>query len=411
MARDLRLQITGDSKSAHRALDDVADESDAAAKAVDRLGDQFQETARKSTRLQREIDKTRRELKDLNDEYERTGDASILQKLKAGTAELAKQQALKKKLSLLDGAHEKSADRVEKKLARIAKNTVSAGAGGIIESLKSLSAVSNAAGPIGTGALIAGGVAGTPVALAAGGGALLAGGALGAVAGGVAGAAGQSESIRREWTALTEDLQERFQDATVSWIPGVVDGIGIIADHVKDIPLEEVFRDAEKYIEPLARGIGGLISEAADGLDDFVRAAEPVVKKLETSLPELGDDIGDSFEAVGVGADGAAEALGDVLHVAGGLVQTFAAAAGGAGRLYEQLIDVPVLEQGHDLFMSLFDFEDLPDVAAKKLGGVTSETFELKSAADAAAASIKAMQDAFRGQFSGLVDAERAAIE
>lgn len=56
MARDLRLNITGDSRSGQRALDDVADESDKAAATLRSLGREMRNAAREGGHLQSELE-------------------------------------------------------------------------------------------------------------------------------------------------------------------------------------------------------------------------------------------------------------------------------------------------------------------------------------------------------------------
>lgn len=417
MARDLRLQIDGDSKGARRALDDVADESDRAAKEIDHLGEQFRQTARTGAQLERQLDKTRRELKDLNEEYAKSGDPKVLQQIQQQYTEIDKISKLKKRIAKDDADAAKNAAnmaRAAKKAAEELKlrdkdvtvkgalrdllhvpgNALSGGA-------SALSGLTGAAGPIGTGALIAGATAGLPVALAAGGGAALAGGALGAVGGGVAGAAmgPQGALVTGAWDKVLGHVKERFLDSTTAWVNPTLDSIGELDKAFEAIPIEQIFGDARKYLEPLTKGVAGLLSNTGSGLDDFIRAAGPVVDMLSRKLPELGHDFGDSLRIIGAGAPGAAAALGDVLTVVGGLTKAFAGAAAGAGQLYEKAINTPVLKQGHELFMGLFDFADLPQQAARTLQGYSDSASTVTISAEEAKAAVDALTTAFQHQY------------
>lgn len=412
---EIRVKVTGtregerDLDRLAGAVDDVGDsvatlgkESGKASKKVDDLGDQARGTASQMSRLERQIADTRTELHKLNDEYEKTGDAGTLKKLQGQQSALAKLEATSKRVAKLNRTlageqDNNSTSRVAKTLASAVQTGSSVGASGV----SAASGLAGAGGPIGTALTVgvtAGAVGGGAVpALAAAGGAVLGAGAIGAVAGGVAGASmgPRGDEISAEFNGVLDGLRARFIDATTSWVDPTLSAIDELGNAVKDIPIEGVFSDAAGYLEPLTKGLTGFLTGVAGGVDDLVRDAGPIVDMLGTKLPDLGGDIGDSLRIIGAGAPGAAAALGDVLDIVGGLTKAFAGAAAGAGMLYEKAINTPVLKQGHDLFMSLFDFKDLPISSARALDQVTSSAYN----AAAAETKLKEAVDTLNSEF------------
>lgn len=469
MARKLRLEIEGDSKSGRRALDDVADEADKTATATAVLGTEFRRTAKDGAKLEDELKDvsvsakavggsvfvagqrtgklaeelreaarsaekfdaalagTRTEIAKLNKEYAASGDKEVTKKLQKQYAELDRVAKLKKRIAKDDEdaakralefakATRRAQDQADRDRRSPFRNILGDIAGIGQGASGTVSNVVGAFGPVGTGALIAGGAAASVPALAAGGGAVLGAGAIGAVGAGVAGAAlgPDGGKVAEAWKAVLGDVKARYLDATTSWVGPTVASIGTLGKAFKQIPIEGIFRDSLKYLPQLTNGVAGFLTGVASGVDDLIRSAGPVVDKLEQKLPQLGGDLGDSFRILGEGAPGAADALGDVIDLAGNMAKAVAGAAAGAANLYAWAIDAPVLKQGHEFFQYLTDFKDLPEFAGKKLGEVaeaTNETGRSFAAAATEAAKYAAETGTLTDSLTNLRTASQSAAE
>jgi hypothetical protein len=472
-ARDLEL-VGGTAKRVGDAVEEMGRDADKASRKVDDLGDEARQTAGQLDKLEREVVQAKVALKALGDEYARTTDpkvgaeldkqAAALGKLEARAKSIAKinkdlgggqvkavdpikaiqlqitemdrAASVRKRIAADEAAAHKEAEQRAKQAERdsflrrrderpvrtalkdlfgILPGLGSSGAGAGASGASTLSSLTNAGGPIFStiSTLALGAAAGSAAipALAAAGGAATGLGAFGVVGGGIAGAAMQSSHVGDAFNKELDGVESRFKKATYSWVGPTIDAIHTIGDAVKGIPLEDIFKNAQKYVQPLAKGVGGFLSGIGTGVDALVKQAGPVVDMLSKKLPQLGKDIGDSLSLLGKGGKGGAEALGDVIDLVGDLTKGFSAAAAGAGELYGKLINTPVFKQGHDLFKSLTDFKDLPETAARQLHGMAAAEDELGASAAEAAQHVKDLDDAIQGHIDkalGAIDANIA---
>lgn len=387
MARDLRLQISGDSRDGQKALDGLGDEAAKTARKVDGLGDEFKglgaqakvaaagvdkaaaemrEAARSAAKLDAALAGARVELGKLNREFGETGEAKTLRALEKQYAELDRISRLKKRI----GREDTDRHKLEATLMAEARKALSLGDGhrgggfgasiiGLLPSFvgellgagtKAGGAAAGAAGSAASGAASAGpyGVAagvglGALGALAAGpfiggvaGGATLLGGAgLGAGLG-LAGAwMGDPEKYGAKWNASIDRIQKRWIDSSAQFAGPLEDSLNEVDRLFRDLPVERLANASKGFVEPLVQGAGGGITELASGFADFVEAAQPVVDVVGPELVGLGRDIGDSLRAIGLGSEGGAQALGDLINGLGYAVKATGVFVGGLEKAYE----------------------------------------------------------------------------
>jgi hypothetical protein len=264
-------------------------------------------------------------------------------------------------------------------------------------------------GPAGTALKVGGAAVVGTTALAAAGGAITAGVGAGVAGAGVAGAlqGPNAEVIKSEFGAVIDEVKGRWIDATADWWQPIIGGIGTFEAALDSIPIEEIFDDAQDFIDPLARGIGGMVQGIGRGVAALVDKGQPAVEALAAGLDEIGDAAGDAFEDIADDAEGGAEALRDVLFFTAALVRGFGEVTAAAERAYGYIHDHPVeaafLTMGASLPITLLDqFSDETDQAAVSLDDATL-------AANGAARGGEDLEDAWEGAAAAMQDAADTA--
>lgn len=429
---EIKVKVTGADQS-ERDLDKVGDaakgvgadvavmgkESVTAGKKVDELGDEARGAASDLSRLDRQIVETRAAMAALNAEFERTGDAKVSEQFDKQTAALGRLEARARTVAKINKQISDDAKRSAKRdleeverLARVAtgnrrdsrgilRNTLGdlaglgAGAAGTVAS-----GAADVAGKIPGGKLAIGalGVSAAPAIGGAIGGAALAGGALAGVGLGVAGAiANNPAPFQKAWTEAIEDVSNRWQRASVGFEKPTLAAFAIIKKAVDDIDIEGPLKEASKYVEPLARGIGGFLTAFGNGVGTLIEKAGPVIAVLEKSLPALGQAFEQAFDDIGGSADGAAMALEDIIAVIGTAVLT-------VGKLVGAMSDVYEWSQG------VFGSDEKVISFGRALDGTAESTDSLGRSAADAARDMKSLLDQW-DKYSGIaVDSTEAAL-
>lgn len=392
-------------------LSDIGDER----RGIQDLQGQFRRASASAAQLDHQLADVRRELDRLNDEYARGGDPAVLRQIQEQQQALDRLAGTRRRIAAED-------ENNQRRLARMAEEARRAQARRDDEDrrrsedednrsfLRRLARRASAAGdglqgaPVPPAALAVGGAIGAAAAvplLAAIGGALT--GAIGAgVAGaGIAGAImGDPEKFKAEWASATDTIKAEFLGATQVFSGPTLDAIRGIGPLVKGWDLGEMFADAAKYVPVIVRGVEGFATGIVRGVSAMVDKGEPAVKALSAGLAEIGEAAGDAFEDIADGAEGGAEALGDVLGATAQIVRGFGRIVGAAedayGYIHEHPIEATFASAGLALPIVLFDqLNDVSDQVSgtlANLGGVGSAAGgAVKDAWEGAAA---AMQDA-----------------
>lgn len=310
-------QYKAEALSAERAtekLDDKVDQLDRsitkippdaakAAAAMKLLGDEggragakFDEFGRRTTGLQQvdqRIMKTRGEVRALADEFNRTGDVNVLQRMFGADTEL-------KKLTAFRG--------------RLVKDLGDAGTDGGKQFTRNFSASTQGAlstpglGPALITGLVTAAVSASPLIVSALNAAILGGIGSGGLALGIAGQL-HDPGVRKAFGDMGNNLLDELHRATVSFRAPLIASAHIFGDALGGALRSIDFSALSKLVQPLAGGLSGFLTSAMPGINKALIAAGPVLKALADVLPAIGKGVSDMFAAFARGGPGAVEAL------------------------------------------------------------------------------------------------------
>lgn len=454
MARDLRLDISGDASRARQALAATEDGVGKLRRETDRLESEFRQANREAAALDRQLLETAAATKALNAEFAKTGDKQILKDLRAQRSELTQITKIRK---------EYTASLKETKLAQLADNEAAVRAlkaqytlfaptrvkteikerQGAIRSLrKELIDLGAIAGNVGLkfGDAFSGGILGllkSPGGLAAaatlaipatiGLGATI-GGAIGAGVGGglaglsVAGAAAQSKEVHRAWSIELEGIKGEFLSATTPAVEPTIRAIERIGGAVRAIDFDKIFGKSAQFIDPLSKGLARGLEAAGHGIEKFVDNAGPYIDTLAAGFGSLGKAAGDGLAEIGDGSEGGAKALGDFFRVTSGVIKgtgTFIGLLEDAyhgvddlGRRMTEFVpqaDLMARALGNDTGPTVVSRKLSLDVTNPNLGPILDDMNELKGAAKGAADAMRQINDAFGTMFNNTVGVDEAA--
>jgi hypothetical protein len=313
-------------------------------KQTDHAKDEMQAAARAAEKLDAALAGTRTEIARLNKELAVSDDpGDVVKQLQQQYSEFDKISRIKKRIAKDDEDERKkaraAADEAKKAIERIdflAKrdkrgvlgNTfadlfgIGKGVFGKFETgaTRAATDLNEVTGkvPGGTLAKVGLGIAAAPALGAGAGGLALAGGALAGVGLGVGGAiANNPEPFRKAWSKAIEDISNRWQRASFDFQEPALKAFETIRKSVDGIDIEGILKSSVKYVEPLASGIAGFITPLGKGIKELVDKAGPVVAVLSKDLPLLGQAFQKAFGDIGDGADGAANALDDIIQLVG----------------------------------------------------------------------------------------------
>lgn len=423
-------EMTAELTQLQRRLSDIGDER----RGIQNLQGQFRRSTAAAQQLDHQLADVRRELDRLNDEYSRGGDPAVLRRIQEQQRALNQLNSTRRRIASEDEDNQRRLSRIadEAHQAQLRRNDEArrraeddergrrgllgnavhdlgsltrrgvGAAGGQFTSaaegvnktdLYTKSAMLGAAIPVGV------------TALAAAGGAVIGAGAIAAVGIGIKGAIDGpgGQVIKDEFASLVDGLKGRFTASTSDWWQPLVGGIHTFSDALDQIPLEQIFADAKDYIAPLAEGFAGLAKGTGRGIAALVHEAGPVVDRLGKEFGELGGDVEVAFTAISQGADGGAEALGDLLDVTGAVVQGFGMMILGAEHLYKTIKDIPGVGAAYEKLIDFITPEDPEAIPAfaNDLAGVAQS-------ADGVAQSGKGVEDAWEGAAAAMQDYEDA---
>jgi hypothetical protein len=358
MARDLKLNIDGDSGSGQRALEAAAAAAALAAHEADKLGKQFKQAERDASALDRQLlattVATRTLARELAKNPSDTGLKKQLADTKRAAAELKSiradviggtEQAAKDAAKAADAAAKefgkatanaaKDAEKLASKAAKEFDDLVKK----VTQSAPTLGEMFSG-GPTGflaspPGAVIGGATA--VVGTAAAGGALAAGVGAGVAGAGIAGAAlGDPQAFSAAWGDVTSKLKSEFIDATRVFDGPGLDAINSIGDAIGHWDFKGLFAAAAPYVKPLVTGTEEMAGYIFDGVKTLTQDAGPAVDVLAKDLPMIGQSIDEALTHIGEESQGGADglhaldtALADVIAGIGYVVAGAEAVTGG----------------------------------------------------------------------------------
>jgi hypothetical protein len=338
----VQLRVDVEAANARRAFDQ-------AARAVDGLGDQLTQAEIDAVRLEDAMDDTAREAARLRAEVNRLGSSAPQQLrddlLAAERAAVVARIAFERADDSVEQL-ERSLAEARREAARLERemNDLDRSAGRGFRNIQRgfLRAGQN------SGGVFAAGLANAPVAAAgaalaaalgaAVNGALLAAIGGGVLAGGVALAIKQSDTLQSSFSTtfreMTDDLN-RFVSVFDGPLLRASEGFRQTWRDI-DGGVGNVFASLAKHIEPLAAGLGELVENAMPGFNRAIEASGPVLEELASALPRIGDALDSFFDSMADGGDGAVK--GFIIIVA--LLAAGITAAGNTLEFLSKALDV-----------------------------------------------------------------------
>jgi ribosome-associated translation inhibitor RaiA len=310
-------QVDDKVKALDRDLEKIPPDALKAAAAVKALGDgakgagdQLKTIGDKAAGLSvldAKIQTSRAEVRKLTDEFIKTGDVDVFQKLGKESASLKNLENVRKKLSneieegFKDGTHK-------------ADGVFSLFLGGVVTMAKKIGLASGDAAIDSVGSLfkampaelkavlVAGlgfaAVAAVPVIVAALDAAFLLALGAGGLAAGIMLAA-KDANVSKAFNELGKDIRETLDKAVTPFRSQLVDGaktLGAAFDQVTP-NIDRMGASLSKAIAPLSRGLAGFLENSAGGLEQALAGGAGLLTQLGDWLPKLGQEIGDLSHA------------------------------------------------------------------------------------------------------------------
>lgn len=301
--RDLK-KVPADALKAAAAVKALGDGAKVTGEDIKTIGDK---SAALSV-LDSRISKTRGEVKQLTEEFMRTGDVDVFQKLGSKGSELRGLNEARKKLAdAIEGGSNDGTKRAGNVFTRFFGDlaTMAGKAGefvgtavsdGVGEAFKSVPPEMKAGiiAALGVAALAA-----IPVIVTAVDTALLLGIGAGGLAAGI-GIAAQDANVQKVYSDLGQHIMTSLGKAATPFRSELVGAAMMFQDSWdKVIPsINRDFATLAKGIRPLASGLTGLFENAAPGLEKAFQGALPLIEDLGNWLPKLGSEVGDLGEAL-----------------------------------------------------------------------------------------------------------------
>ena len=333
--------------------------TDSASRNIDKYGKAADENAGRVKKLNHESDLLEQELQSLARAFADTDDAAEKADLSRGIRRL---QADIKKIgqskSILEGIlPDPKPDGRSFGMKLV---------GAIGEGATSVATKAGASvGPVVGGAIAA---AAAPVIASTIAGAVIGGAGLGGVVGGLM-VASKDARVKAAYTGLAEDLDDRLKSAADGFVQPAIEGVGIIKKSLDTIDVEQIFADSEKFVVPLAEGVGTALEGLGDGLEDLVANAGPVIESIATGIGKIGTEVGEGLSSLADNADSAADNLDTLFTSMGHVADLSFGLINGLTELNEKLQGT-----GLEAFAALNNINQLLDDGSGTLGHYVAGT-------------------------------------
>ena len=281
--RDLK-DTERDAAKAALALKLLGSEVDGASLKLDSFG-------RKSSSMgviDERIEKTRSELRGLADEFDKTGNISLLGAIFGRQRQLKDLEGLKKDLTSALGEAGDEGGRAGGKffLSSFLENLRGAGQKAVVAGIAALivAAFFLASGPL----LAATGLVG--------------------IAAGIVGQL-KDPAIRNAFATMGHDLESALAAATGSFRGPLIEAASVFGGALRKVIGSIDFTNLSKAVVPLASGLGGMLSSMMPGFNKALEASIPIIETLAGELPKLGSALSDMFADFARSKDGAVVAI------------------------------------------------------------------------------------------------------
>jgi uncharacterized protein YoxC len=358
---------------------------------VDDLGDKAEKTDRKLQKVFRglpaEIDAAKLAVKSLSAEFARTGDESILKRITNQKGELRKLENVSKDL------FGNVAGEAAKAAVPAAESFASKFAGTLQDNFPSeLRGILIVAG-------VTIGVTLAPLISAAVAAAVLGGVGLGGIIGGVVLAA-QDGRVHAAFANMGDEVFTTLKDTASVFIGPLLKVPAIFrAEFAASVPdLRGIFSTLAPEIEPLARGLAGLVREALPGIRRAVSVSAPLINQLARALPEMGRVLSKFFDQMAASGPGAERALLVVIRLIEGAILAVGSLIEAFSKVFDKLAPFSGIftALSHD---------------TKAFGDAGSDAFgDIGDAASGAASDLNKFSDAFDSALGLNLDLQHATI-
>ncbi len=291
-------------------------EFDRATKQTDQFGRRLQGSGNFAEFLDVKIGRLREETRRLGEEFNRTGDASKLDKL-------------------FDADH--ALKDPEKIKARLVKTLGDAGEEGSKQVSASLQGATSTPGVgVALTAVIVGAVVAALPAIDA---LLLSAAGLGGIGLGIAGQF-RDPGVKAAIGDMGQTLLAELEHDTTAFREPLIAAAGLFGASLEQALHSINFDRLSKLLLPLTGGLGGLFTGMMPGFNHALEAAEPLIQALAQELPEVGRALSDMFDAFAEGGPGATEALRAVLMLLEGMLRFTGQLVEAFSGVYHQVVRV-----------------------------------------------------------------------
>lgn len=399
-ARELSQATDGVAKG----LGETARQGEKAGHAVDHAGDQMSDAARAAAKLDREIDQLSASLTKLVVAQTLTGENFGKQ--------IREQETQVRRLT-----------RNRKLFGDVGKDAGEPAALGFAakfsERLGPLMASLPIGGPLAQ-ALGAAAVAAAPLLGATISAAVIGGAGIGGVIGGLV-LASKDTRVQAAAEALAGRVTDRLGKAGGVFVTPTIQALDELQHAVDDVDLEGMLRDASRFVQPLAQGVGSLVRDLGSAVADLIHNAGPVIDTVGAGVAEIGRTLGDGLKALADNGPEAAAALTQVL----GLVDSGLRSTLGLVNVLTELYGV-IHKLGFDAGLQLLlkvtgsGMDDNAKSAKNAASGMQQLTFATKEATDPtksfadrmkdAALAVKSYSDRIHSAFADQMSLDQAMI-
>lgn len=275
--------------------------------------------------LDKRLADSRMEVRKLADEFNRTGDAHVLEKMFSAQKEVRGLERLSK---------------------NIAKALGDAGEEGGKELTKSLSATLQGVastpglGPAVIATLVAAALAASPVILATLNAALLGGLGAGGLALGIAGQF-KDPAVKSAISDLGSHLSRELTAATQPFRGPLLTAIADLSAAAGRLLGKIDFERLATAIGPIERGLSGMLDRMGPGFSQALSTGAGLLGRvLGDELPRLGSALNDFFQHLAGGSKGAEEALRLFIQVVGGLLVILGRVIEVGGKVTERIVNL-----------------------------------------------------------------------
>lgn len=160
----------------------------------------------------------------------------------------------------------------------------------------------------------------------------------GAVAAGVALAA-RDPRVKQAGAELGQELLSGLEKQSKSFVPVTLHAIDIVRSEFREAggDIEKFFEAASAHVEPLTKGLTGLVTGALPGVTKAIENSGPAVDALADGFGRMGQSIGDSLALLSSASGGASEGLRDLFTVMDVGLRTTSLSIAGFSNLYDWL--------------------------------------------------------------------------